>query len=161
MKRIVVAVAFIMFVVVSLAYAADRGTAAEAKAMLDKAIAFYKANGHEKAIAAFNDPKGSFVNKDLYIFALDSNAIIIAHGANLNLIGKGMVEIRDADEKNFIAEMYAIGMTKGMGIVDYKWVNPITNIVENKSVYIERVDGVILGCGYYKARDWQIYPVWP
>ncbi len=34
-------------------------TAAEATALVDKAIAFYKANGKDKAFAEFNNPKGS------------------------------------------------------------------------------------------------------
>src|SRR5664279_4163809 len=108
MKRIVVAVTIILFVVVSFAYAENRGTSAEAKTMLDKAIAFYKANGPEKAVAAFNDPKGPFVYKDLYVFAVNMNGRIIAHSLKPGLIGKSPREIRDADEKNFIEEMITV-----------------------------------------------------
>lgn len=155
MKRAAVAVAIFLFVVVSVVHAQDRGNAAEAKAMLDKAIAFYKANGHEKAVAAFNDQKGPFVYKDLYIFALDVNGKILAHGIKPGLIGKGPTEIRDADEKNFIEQMITLAKTKGAGTVEYKWENPQTLVVENKTSYIEKVDTMILGCGYFKAYDWQ------
>lgn len=55
--------------------------------MLDKAIAFYKSNGPKKAFAAFNNPKGQFVDKDLYIFAVDLNGKILAHGAIAGLLG--------------------------------------------------------------------------
>jgi len=155
MKKIVVAFTVILFVVVSLAYAEDRGTPAEAKAMLDKAVAFYKANGPEKAVAAFNDPKGPFVHKDLYIFAVDMKGKIIAHSIKPGLIGKSSREIRDADEMDFIDMMVTVAKTKGAGTVDYRWENPETLVVEKKTSYIEKVDGLVLGCGYFKAYDWQ------
>jgi len=55
---------------------------------LVKLLPITKANGQAKALAAFNDPKGNFVSKDLYIFALDMSGKIIAHGVNAALIGK-------------------------------------------------------------------------
>ena len=41
---------------------------AEAEAMAKKAVDFYKANGKEKTIAALNDPKGEFIQGELYAF---------------------------------------------------------------------------------------------
>jgi len=149
MKRLLAGIV-ILLMVVGLAYAQDRGTSAEAKALLDKAVAFYKANGQEKAFAAFNDSKGQFVSKDLYIFALDMNGKILSHGANAGLIGKDMMGTKDADGKLFMKEMVETAKTKGKGTVDYKWENPKTKVVEQKSSYVEKVDGVVLGCGYYK-----------
>ncbi len=142
----------IVFLVVSFAYAqAARGTAAEAKALLDKAVAFYKANGEAKAVAAFNDPKGQFVSKDLYIFALDMSGKVIAHGVNPGLIGKDLSKTPDADGKFFMNEMVNVAKTKSKGTVDYKWENKATGKVEPKSSYVEKVAAnVVLGCGYYK-----------
>jgi signal transduction histidine kinase len=57
---------------------------------------------------------------------------------------------KDANGKLFIKEMVNIGKTKGKGSVDYKWVSPKTNKVEQKSSYIEKVNRVVLGCGFYK-----------
>ncbi len=151
MKKLFAAL-LIVTLVVSFAYAqAARGTAAEAKALLDKAVAYYKANGEAKAFAAFNDPKGQFVNKDLYIFALDMTGKVIAHGANAGLIGKDMSKTPDADGKLFMNEMVNVAKTKGKGTVDYKWENKVTKKVEPKSSYVEKVAAnVALGCGYYK-----------
>jgi cytochrome c len=158
MKRIIMAGIVILFVIVGLAHAQYRSTPAEARAMLGMAIAFYKVNGPEKALAAFNDPKGSFIKGDLYIFALDLNGKILAHGVKAGLIGKSMREIRDADEKNFIGEMVEVAKSKGAGTVEYKWENPDSLVVERKSSYIQKIDGVILGCGYFTPYSWQEYP---
>ena len=155
MKRILPVCIVILFMAVGLAYAQDRGTPAEAKAMLDNAVAFYKANGSEIAFSAFNDPKGPFVDKDLYIFVVDLNGKVLAHGAQPGLIGQGMTEIRDADQKNFIQEIVTVARAKGAGTVDYWWQNPQFLVVEQKCSYIEKVDGAVLGCGYYKGHRWQ------
>lgn len=150
MMKKVLAGLVILLMVATFAYAQDRGTAAEAKALLDKAVAFYKANGQAKAFAAFNDSKGQFVNKDLYIFALDMNGKILAHGANAALIGKDMMGAKDADGKLFMKEMVETAKTKGKGSIDYKWESPKTKKVEQKSSYVEKMGDVVLGCGYYK-----------
>ena len=59
MKKVVAAIFILLLLVAGAAYAQDRGTAAEAKALLGDAVAFYKANGQDKAFAAFNDPKAN------------------------------------------------------------------------------------------------------
>ena len=149
MKKVFACI-IVLMLVAGIAWAQDRGSAGEAKALLDKAVAYYKANGQAKAFAAFNDSKGQFASKDLYIFALDMNGKILAHGANAALIGKDMMAAKDADGKLFMKEMVEVGKTKGKGSTDYKWENPKTKKVEQKSSYVEKVDNVILGCGYYK-----------
>ena len=149
MKKLLAGI-IVLMLVTGIAWAQDRGSAAEAKALLDKAVAYYKADGQPKAFAAFNDAKGAFVNKDLYIFALDMNGKILAHGANASLIGRDMMGAKDADGKLFMKEMVGVANDKGKGSIDYKWENPKTKKVEAKSSYVEKVDGVVLGCGYYK-----------
>ncbi len=129
---------------------AKRGTAEEAKALLEKAVTFYKANGQAKAFAAFNDPKGPFVSKDLYIFAFDMSNKIIAHGADPDLIGKDLLKTPDAEGKFFMNTMVNVAKTQGKGVVDYRWKNPATGKVEPKSTYVEKVeDNVVLACGSY------------
>lgn len=149
MRKVLLGV-FILFLIAGSAFAQDRGTASEAEGLLGKAVAYYNANGQADALAAFNDSKGQFVSKDLYIFVLDMSGKIIAHGANAALIGKDMMGAKDADGKQFIKAMVDVGNADGKGTVDYKWANPKTKNVEQKSSYIEKVGSVILCCGYYK-----------
>jgi hypothetical protein len=149
MKRVFACI-IVLMLVAGIARAQDRGSAGEAKALLDKAVVYYKANGQPKAFAAFNDPKGAFVSKDLYIFALHMDGKILAHGANAALIGRDMMGAKDADGKLFMKEMVGVAKEKGKGSIDYKWENPKTKAVEQKSSFVEKVDGVVLGCGYYK-----------
>jgi len=155
MKKVFTAL-LVVFVMMSFSCAkespqATRGTADEAKALLGKAVAFYKANGQEKAFAAFNDPKGQFVAKDLYIFAFDMDKKVIAHGADPDLINKDLMKVPDADSNYFMNTMVNVAKTQGKGVVEYKWKNPTTGKIEPKAAYIEKVsDNVALACGSYE-----------
>ncbi len=138
-----------LIVLVGLAHAQERIALAEAKVLLKKAIVFYKTNGQEKAFAAFNDRRGQFVDRELYILVVDMNGRILAHGARPEWSGKDLSSIQDVHEKNFIRDILAVAKTKGAGNVQYRWENPYTLAVDQKSSYVETVNGVILGCGYY------------
>ena len=48
-------------------FAANHGTPAEAKAMLEKAVAHYKSVGRKQALADFNAKKPPFWDRDLYV----------------------------------------------------------------------------------------------
>lgn len=133
--------------------AAEKGTADEAVAMVKKAGEFLKKNGKEKAFAEFNNPKGAFIHKDLYIFTFLANGdgIEQANGANVKLVGKNVTQMKDADGKFLIKDILALGMSKeGRGWVDYKWPNPSTGTIDAKRTYVERLEDVIIGCGIYK-----------
>jgi signal transduction histidine kinase len=153
MSKILKAVFTTLVMLTLSAGAAEKGTADEAVAMVKKAGEFLKKNGKEKAFAEFNNPKGAFLHKDLYIFTFLANGdgIEQANGANVKLVGKNVTEMKDADGKFLIKDILALGMGKeGKGWVDYKWPNPSTGTIDAKRTYVERVDDVIIGCGIYK-----------
>lgn len=141
---------FFSFILSTAATAAEHGTAQEAEAMVKKAIAYMKTNGQEKALAEFNNPKGSFVDRDLYVWVAENNGKAIAHGANQRLVGKDLRTLRDVDNKAFIEEIMTMANSKGKGWVDYKWPNPVTKAIEAKSTYFEKSGDLIFACGIYK-----------
>src|ERR1700748_3785585 len=91
-------------------HAAEKGTADEAVAMVKKAGDYLKKNGKDKALAEFNNPKGQFVQKDLYIFVFGANGdgVELANGANFKLVGKNVKEMKDADGKFLIKDILAL-----------------------------------------------------
>jgi cytochrome c len=78
-KTISMLLAAVLFTA-ALLCAADRGSPAEAKAMLDKAIAHYKSVGRKQALADFNSKKPPFFDRDLYVVCFDSTQTIVANG---------------------------------------------------------------------------------
>jgi len=148
MKKVLTAL-LISVLFVTFAFAAG-GAANEAKALMNKAVAFVKANGKEKAFAEFSNLQGKFIDRDLYIFVVDFKGLTLAHGGNVKLVGKDMYGLKDADGNFFIQKFIEVAKTKGSGWVDYKWVNPVSKKIEDKSTYIQKVDDYFLGCGIYK-----------
>ena len=133
-----------------VAAAAEMGTKDEAVAMVKKAVGFIKANGAEKAYAEFSNPKGQFVDRDLYIAVYDMNGKCLAHGANVKMIGRDLMDNKDVDGKEFVKERVEMMKKQTSGWQDYKFRNPTSNQVEPKAMYVERVNDVIVGCGIYK-----------
>lgn len=135
----------------SNALAEERGSRDDAYALVKKAIAYMKANGKEKAFQEFNNPKGQFIDRDLYIFVFDLNTgKNLAHGTNPKMHGKDMMDLRDIDGKYLIREFRQMVLTKGSGWVDYRWINPVTKGYDLKSSYVEKYDDMMIGCGIYK-----------
>ena len=134
----------------ALAIADERATTKEAELLVHRAVDFLKKEGKEKAFAVFNDPKGAFTYRDLYIVALDQKSTVLAHGTKKELIGKNNWDSKDADGKYFSRASVELAMAQGKGWNEYKFENPATHKVENKVAYVERVDDVILLCGAYR-----------
>lgn len=134
------------------AFAADRGSTDEAMAMVKKAVAYLKESGKDKAFAEFgSSTNAQFHDRDLYVFVYDANGINLAHGNNPKMVGKNLLEMKDHDGKFIVKSFIEVANSKGKGWVDYKWPNPVTKAIESKSSYIEKVDGLIVGCGIYKG----------
>lgn len=131
----------------------SKGTAAEATAMVEKAIAHIKKVGRDKAFADFNNKNGPFTDRDLYVVVYDLKGKVLAHGANEKMIGKDLIDLRDSDGKYFVKERVEM-MSKGPGAKgwqDYKFMNPVSRQIEPKSMYLHRYEDLIVGCGIYKG----------
>ncbi len=126
----------------------------EAKAFVQKAIQFYKKTGKAIAMAEFTNPKGPFVQGDMYVFVLNSKGTLLAHGVNEKYIGQDFIDVKDSDGRSFVREIVDVANAKGKGIADYKWYNPKTKEDLQKEVYFEKVDDVIICSGIYKDM-WQ------
>jgi cytochrome c len=140
-----------MGLVMSGAARADQGTAAEAEAMVKKAVAYIKTNGTEKAYEEFTNGK-SFKDRDLYIIVYDLNGKNLAQGANPKLVGKDLIGLKDPDGKPLIQMFVDLAKSKGKGWVEnYKFLNPVSQKIEGKAMYLERVGDTLVGCGIYKS----------
>lgn len=131
------------------AQAVEYGSRDEAKAMAEKAAAFFTANGKDKAFAAINEGSDGFKDRDLYVFVYDDAGNCVAHGANKALIGKNLIDIRDTDGKALIREIVAV---KTAAWVDFKWQNPQTKAIEQKHAYVVRGGAYTFGVGAYDKR---------
>ncbi len=119
--------------------------------MVQKVIAAIKADGREKTFAEINNVNGSrFRDRDLYITINDLAGKNLAHGANSRMQGKDLIDLKDADGKLFVRERIERAKSAGKGWQDYKFVNPVNKQIENKSMYFEKFEDIVINAGIYK-----------
>jgi signal transduction histidine kinase len=131
-----------------LATAGERGTAAEAQALLAKAVTFMEKQGATKALAAFNDPQGAFRDRDLYVFCYGPDNKITAH-VSPERLGQDVTTVTDADGKLVGQEMMKV-VGAGGGTLEYRYLNPATKKIENKHSFVQRAGDQVCGVGAYK-----------
>jgi hypothetical protein len=132
------------------------GTAAEAKAMLIKAVAAVKAD-KAKALDMFNKGEGGFLDRDLYVFCSNiSDGKQIANG-NPNakqLLGTDIRTIKDANGKAFGAELYAAYQKPEGEITEVSYMFPRPGAdktpVAKASFATRAGDDLGCGVGFYK-----------
>jgi cytochrome c len=133
------------------AVASDFGTREEAVAMVKRVQEKFSKDGPESTFKAINDQSTKeFHDRDLYPFVYDLSGLNVAHGARPALVGKNLISLKDQDGKYLIKEMIGIATTSGSGWIDYKWPNPITNKIEDKSSYVEKLGDYFVGVGVYR-----------
>jgi hypothetical protein len=131
------------------------GTAAEAKVLLEKAVAAVKAD-KAKALDMFNKGEGGFLDRDLYVFCSNiSDGRLVADG-NPNakqLIGTDDRTLQDSTGKAFGQELFAAGQKPEGQIseVGYLFPKPGSDKTPVPKVsFVTRVGDIYCGVGYYK-----------
>jgi cytochrome c len=124
------------------------GTPVEAKRMVEQAVAFIKANGEEMALQEFNKLNGKFQWRDLYVFAFDSQGVVVGH-PNPKLLGQNLYDVPDAQGKLFTKEIVEIANSRGSGWVDYRYADLLTQQEGFKITYFQKIGHLIICCGAY------------
>ena len=136
----------------ALAVAQQPGTAAEARAMLDRGAAALKANA-TTALAAFND-KGNkdYHDRDLYVFCYNmTDGKFTAH-PNAALMGTDVRNLKSGDDAlgQRIFDTIKSSPEGTVATVDYKFPKPGTTEPLPKQSFVVRIAGDGCGVGYYK-----------
>jgi hypothetical protein len=136
----------------SPALAATHATPAEAKDMLGKAVAYYKAKGREKALADFNAKKPPFSDRDLYVFCIGPDHKLVADGEFHQFIGQSADIIKDSSGKSVGAAGWDIANKNGEGELHYLWLNPESQLIEPKVSYFAKAGRDVCGVGTYDPK---------
>ena len=146
-KNVILAAALGVAFAASAIAAEQRVTPKEAEAMVKKGVAYIKASPRDKAMADITDPKGSFVDRELYLTVYQMDGTALAHGANAKFVGKNMIELRDGNGKEHIRERMELAKTKASFWQDFTFINPVNKKMEPKQMYCERTDDKLIVCG--------------
>ncbi len=133
--------------------AAQKAERPKAEAMVKEGIAFLKASGKDAFIAEVQNGTGRFHVKpgsNLYLMVYDTKGITLAHGVTPAAAGTNRWGVKDPDGKMIVQDLIQTGQRKGGGWTDYKWPNPTTGKVEEKTTFCLAEAGIVVGCGIYK-----------
>jgi signal transduction histidine kinase len=131
----------------ALVQAAQYGTAEEARAMLDKAVAAVKAD-KTKALGMFNKGEGGFKDRDLYVFCANaSDSIETAHPTHK---GAKLKDIKDVKGFAFGEEIMRTATEGKVSEITYLWPRPGSKKPIEKVSFVTKVGDQICGVGYYK-----------
>ena len=125
---------------------------ADAIAMVEKGLAYMQKNGKDALAQEINNKNPEFINGSIYLYLRNLDGTVIAHPVNSKLVGKNLIDLPDADGKYFRKDILALAKSKGKGWVDYRYNNPVSKQIENKSTYVFRSNDVILEAGIYKGN---------
>jgi hypothetical protein len=125
------------------------GTAAEAKAMFDKAVAALKAD-KLKAIDMFNKGEGGFRDKDLYVFCFDAKTGIFNAQVVKSLLGADIRLVKEKDGSPLGQKIFDAVKEGGVNTVQYNFPRPNSDVPVAKESYVTAVGNQACGVGYYK-----------
>jgi cytochrome c len=132
------------------ARAAEHGTPDEAMALINKTAAYLIDEGARKTFFEVSNPRGRFINRDLYITIYDLHGKVMAHGSIPRLVGMNVSDFRDEDDKYFVREILDKAAKGQHGPVDYKWIHPITKQLQAKSAWFRQAGNYVIICGTHK-----------
>ena len=140
------AAVLVLFTAVS-APAAQFGTAEEAKAMLDRAVAAVTQD-KTKALEMFNKGEGGFKDRDLYVACANaSDGIVTAHPT---MKGKQLKAILGKKGYPLGQEMMQKATEGTIREVTYWWPRPGSDKPLEKTSFYTKVGDQICSVGYYK-----------
>jgi methyl-accepting chemotaxis protein len=122
-------------------------------ALVKAGVAHVRQHGIKRAAADFHDRNGRFRRDEDYLVALDAlNCTLLAFPPAPHRVGEDDSHSQDADGRHYARDIVDQAKARGQGWYDYSMPNPRTGQVEPKSMYFERIDNVVIGCGIYRRE---------
>jgi len=135
----------------SIAMAGDLATKDECVDKCAEVADIISTKGADNAIQQVNDASGPFVWKDTYIYLMDLDATIVAHGPQPKFIGKNLMGLKDPITRKpwYPAVFEKIKAGEQKGWFDYHWKKPNAKGVYTKHCYFQRAGDLVVFAGVY------------
>jgi Cache domain len=152
MRRLFIGSAVAVAVIFStslFAQQAKYGSAAEAKAMLEKVIAAVKAD-KAKALDMFNKGEGGFKDRDLQPFCFNISDGKLVASTFASLLGTDERTLKDKTGKAFGEEVYKAAVDGKITEVSYMFPRPGETESAQKISFVTGIGDLGCGVGYFK-----------
>ncbi|MEZ5889096.1 MAG: cache domain-containing protein [Xanthobacteraceae bacterium] len=133
----------------NVAIAQQFGTAAEAKAMLEKAAAELKKD-EKAALDKFNKGEAGFKDRDLYVFCFETATGKFTAHPNATLRGTDVRALKDKSGAAFGEQIFTAVKDNTIVTVDYMFPKPGGTDPVAKQSFVTKVGSQGCGVGYYK-----------
>lgn len=128
-----------------------QGSADEACALVVKAAALIQRVGWQAAHAEIHRPDGEFIDRDLYLFAIDRQGVYLAFSANPAKINTRLSDIPGLDAVKLTNDAWQCVDGHGSGWIGYEIVNPTSGAVTPKNSFVVGIStDLLIGCGVYR-----------
>jgi polar amino acid transport system substrate-binding protein len=123
-------------------------------AFVSEGVVYGREHGRQASLAEFNNPNGSFVRGDLFIFAGDYNGTSLASIALPQRVNTSFNDEVDVTGQYYMRNKVNLSRSGGGFIIIY-FPNPAHNFTpEPKLCYVHDVDGTYwIGAGMYNQSN--------
>jgi hypothetical protein len=125
------------------------GTAAEARAMLERAVTALKVDP-TAALASFNKPDGGFRDRDLYVACFDATTGIVQAHVDPKQLGVDIRTVKQANGNPLGQQLFDAAKESAIGTVDYEYPMPGSTSPVAKESFVTRVGNEGCLVGYYR-----------
>lgn len=120
----------------------------EVKKFVDRSLEVIEEQGVENLIMRINAK--SMNHNNSYLFVVDKDGNIVAHGANVEYVGQNYKNAFDNSGRMLVQRIIRAGIMKPEGNwVKYYMINPASNDPEKKKSYVRKHENYIIGAGHY------------
>ncbi|WP_298934150.1 methyl-accepting chemotaxis protein [uncultured Ramlibacter sp.] len=128
-----------------------QGTAGEAIGLVERAQSLFASGlGREAFLRQLTAQAGGFFDRDMYVFALDSQGSYLGFGGNPAKLGTRVQDIPGVDGDALLAAIVRQADLEP-GWAEYDITNPVTRAVQTKMSYVLKLGELYVGCGVYKS----------
>ena len=131
------------------AVAQGTGSPAEAKAMLEKAVAALKTN-EATALANFNKADGGFRDRDLYVYCFEKATGKFTAHVNAALMGTDVRALKEKDGGPLGEKVFDAAKEGTISTISYNFPKPGSTDPVPKEAFVTAVGNQGCGVGYYK-----------
>ena len=117
------------------------------QALVQQAVDRYNSDGRESTVAYYNSNES--VDDQWYMFIVDETGLVIAHGANQDLVGMAVVDVKGENDYPSGRIVADDADEDGEWSV-YTFFNPDTDRSQIKHSWLIRHEGLIFGSGWYE-----------
>jgi hypothetical protein len=118
--------------------------------LVEKTVAYIRANGKQAGVKLIHDPKGPLRDRDMFVIAIDRMNNFMAFGADPSKANKPSVAAPGVNVEELNARIRAEA-DNGGGWIDFRSMHPITGAVVEKLAYVLPVEDWIIMCSINRS----------